>query len=698
MVEQLHLLSEVICDDMVARFLADDHWHVEWTVFPAALAEQAVAAPAQVNTFSLIQAKRRQDSYDKNFSNGSAIFNSETSRSLTFTSQLIVRSGAGVHVTTVLSDPDGDRYTQELVWQADGHRLKTWTTFTNRTAAVQTLDALASVCLAGLSPFHQRQRIGNLDLIRLRSKWAMEGRLEQRPIEEYGLEQSWKPSGLGLESFGQNGTMPVRRFFPLVGVQDRDLDCLWLVQLAGKASWRLNAARLDDRLILFGGLPDRDTGDWFRDVAPGETIHTPFAYITCGLGTLLKVAKRLHEVVNATDASVIYNEWATTWGEPTTASIKRALPLLAAHRVGTYVIDAGWFRKGTANFDSQIGDWQVSRDAFPDGLTPVVAAIHDHGMKAGIWFEFENVGPKSNRVKDETVLAKRDGQVVATLKRRFLDMTLPANHTFLQTRMIDFLKDGGFDYLKVDYNDTLGPAIDGQHPGAAALEDQVDATLTLLDDVHHQLPTLEIENCSSGGHRLTPAFIEATEFSSFSDAHDTLAIPIVAANELVVIPPAQNLIWCVLHADESLETLYYHLIATFQGRICLSGDIRDLSAAQWVAVDAGIAFYQAHAALIFNGTAYRLGAPVLSYHEPHGVQVVGFYDGSSLVDSTEVVAMVWSMAPAERVAVDLGLSVADWEITDVYGSEYLFADSTNLKLMTDPSGYHAVAVALKRKH
>lgn len=65
--------------------------------------------------------------------------------------------------------------------------------------------------------------------------------------------------------------------------------------------------------------------------------------------------------------------------------------------------------------------------------------------------------------------------------------------------MIDLLKANGFDYLKVDYNDTLGPVIDGTHPGAAALEDQIDATLAVLADVHRQLPGLQIENCSSGG-------------------------------------------------------------------------------------------------------------------------------------------------------------------------------------------------------
>ena len=79
---------------------------------------------------------------------------------------------------------------------------------------------------------------------------------------------------------------------------------------------------------------------------------------------------------------------------------------------------------------------------------------------------------------------------------------------------------------------------------------------------------------------------------SFSDAHETTAIPLIAANMHRVIRPGQSQIWAVLRAGDSRERLYYSLISTFLGRMCLSGDIYDLSPEQWEIVDQGMAFYR----------------------------------------------------------------------------------------------------------
>ncbi|MFL6350368.1 MAG: alpha-galactosidase, partial [Bryobacteraceae bacterium] len=51
-----------------------------------------------------------------------------------------------------------------------------------------------------------------------------------------------------------------------------------------------------------------------------------------------------------------------------------------AHRMGidVFVIDTGWYEK--------TGDWQVSRQRFPDGLRPIRERLDTYGMKLGLWF------------------------------------------------------------------------------------------------------------------------------------------------------------------------------------------------------------------------------------------------------------------------------------------------------------------------
>lgn len=199
------------------------------------------------------------DAYDKNFSNGMTMFNSETARNLTFVTQHEQAQANEIQILTDLKDQHGNDYRHVVVWQRGSGRLQFWTEFTNRMAQPVKLDYLSSFVLNSIAPFYDQIPAGTVDLLRLRSKWSMEGRIERRPIEMYDLEPSWKPSGLALVQFGQNGTMPVRRFFPLIGMADHRQHVLWLATVEASASWQLNAARLDEdshTLILadlFGG-------------------------------------------------------------------------------------------------------------------------------------------------------------------------------------------------------------------------------------------------------------------------------------------------------------------------------------------------------------------------------------------------------------------------------------------------------------
>ena len=82
-----------------------------------------------------------------------------------------------------------------------------------------------------------------------------------------------------------------------------------------------------------------------------------------------------------------------------------------------------------------------------------------------------------------------------------------------------------------------------------------------------------------------------SSMGSFSDAHETLEIPIIAANLQRLILPRQSQIWAVLHSGDSMQRLAYSLAAGFLGRLCLSGEIDQLNDQQWALVQEAIRFY-----------------------------------------------------------------------------------------------------------
>ena len=291
--------------------------------------------------------------------------------------------------------------------------------------------------------------------------------------------------------------------------------------------------------------------------------------------------------------------------------------------MGFYVIDAGWYDDDAFEAAAKLGRWELSRRAFPHGLKYVVDAIHNAGMKAGIWFEFEMAGRDEPDCFAKTDwLLTRDGRPITAGDRRFWDMRKPEVQEYLAHRVIDFLRSNGIDYMKVDYNETIGLGCDGAESLGEGLYEQILASQHFFARIRRELPDLVLELCASGGHRLCHSFLELACMASFSDAHERDEIPIIAANMHRMILPRQSQIWAVVKAGQPLQKLYYQICSGLLGRLCFSGEPDALSAAQWTVMDEGTAFYGKAAFIIDHGVSQRFGSRIISYRAPKGWQAV----------------------------------------------------------------------------
>ncbi len=94
-------------------------------------------------------------------------------------------------------------------------------------------------------------------------------------------------------------------------------------------------------------------------------------------------------------------------------------------------------------------------------------------------------------------------------------MTNSNVQAYLNRHVLELLRQNAFDYLKIDYNDSMGVATDDAESGAEGLEKNISATLKFIDKLHHEIPGLVIENCSSGGHRLTQHLLSERNYPHF---------------------------------------------------------------------------------------------------------------------------------------------------------------------------------------
>lgn len=643
-------LSVHTLGDTIVRYPHDPATgRVGLELLPAALADQAVVPRESLRgeafidvlpgedpwparpVESLLQFKLAGDPYPGAFAQGHTMRNSESLGRFQLAGQQVIQEGDATIIETKLASGDGLLAIHRLVWRQGDAAFTTTCTFTNGSAKPVSLEMLASFSLSGITPFHEADAPGRLKVHRFRSAWSAEGRHESRSIEELHLERSWSGAGVFSERFGQLGTMPVRRWFSFVAIEDTIPGVLWGAQLAWAGSWQMEIYRQHDDVSISGGLADREFGHWMKTLQPGESLESPAAILACVHGDLDLLCDRLTAMQDAAVnrqpeveqlLPVVFNEWCTTWGDPSHEKLCAIADRLQGSGVRYLVIDAGWYKGEGTDWSSGHGDWVPSRTLFPAGLKATADAIRQRGLIPGLWFEMETIGSQSAAFKLGKHFIARDGIPITVRERRFWDLNDPAAIDYLTEKVIDLLESCGFGYLKVDYNETAGLGCDHPDSQGEGLRRQIEGTYRFFEKIRVRLPQLVIENCSSGGHRLEPSMLARTAMSSFSDAHELVEIPLIAANLHRLILPRQNQIWAVLHSQDPLQRIGYSLAATFLGRMCLSGDIAGLPEPSWRLVREAIALYSKAAPVIKYGTSRRFGTLGESWRHPRGWQAI----------------------------------------------------------------------------
>ncbi|MCQ2466842.1 MAG: alpha-galactosidase [Clostridia bacterium] len=472
---------------------------------------------------------------------------------------------------------------------------------------------------------------------RLQSFWSQEGKLRTETVTELMLESSYCGHGARIEKFGSVGSLPVRKYFPWLVLENSETHEFIGIQLYCASSWQMELiVKYDDVLMVEVGLADRDYGHWMKELKPGESFTTPEAVIVTG-DSMEIVCERLVRAqrpnISPVDEGmpIAFNEYCATWGDPTFESVSKACEKIAGKGFKYFTIDSGWYA-AKENWWTRIGDWEINEDRFPGGLKPTCDLVRSHGMIPGIWFELESIGSACKYYDKTEYLLCKDGYPIQVGDRRFWDMENPFVIEYLSEKVIKMLKDNGFGYVKIDYNDDLGIGVDDEEGLGEGLRKRIRATQKFFEKIREEIPDIVIENCASGGHRLEPSMMEICSQASFSDAHETTSIPIIAANLHRCILPSQSQIWAVMRTTDDDNRIIYSIVNTFLGRMCISGDVYDLNDHQWDLIEEGMAFYNKVSHIIDKGMTTRIDTWFGNYNHPEGEQIViRRYEGQELI-------------------------------------------------------------------
>jgi len=723
--DTISILSRFEAGDMRALFLRDDSTGVVGlTMFPAVLEPELPRNGRAWRLDSLIQLKCVGQAYAPFFAGGKTMRNSDSVWGLRFENQTVETRDGRTEVVTSFASDFGFRCRHVLSWREGEAFLESRTAVINTGGKLLSLEMLSrsqgevleeastvvlnmgekslslemllSFCLSGVSPFASDDAPGRLVLHRLGSAWCAEGRLRSESFEELQLEAFHPGAVASALRFGQVGSMPVRDYFPFLAVEDTIAGAVWGVQLAQPGSWQLEIGRRDDKVSLSGGLADREFGHWLKILAPGEAFESPLAILACVAGTVDDVCERLvgfqereplRPAPQEADLPIVFNEWCSSWGNPTHENMIALADKLRGTETGFLVMDAGWYRGH--------GDWLEDTAKFPDGLRETARAIRERGLVPGLWIELEMCESNSHAYHELIEwLLQRDGQPLETRTRRFFDFRQQWTHDYLSERVIELLRRTEMGYLKIDYNDTIGIGADGDDSLGESLRAHLEGVQRFWARVREELPDLVIENCASGGHRLEPSMMALCDQASFSDAHEAVSIPIIAANLHRAVLPRKSQIWAVLRPNDDERRLVYSLAATFLGRMCLSGDALSLNDAQWDIVTRGQRFYRQIWPVIANGQSRRFGPNVLSYRHPTGWQ------GVLRSNETHALVVCHRFGPSDsspNAPLEIGLPGGrEWRMVDTFAEENNTPRIENGALVCPlPDSWSACAVWLR---
>ena len=266
-------------------------------------------------------------------------------------------------------------------------------------------------------------------------------------------------------------------------------------------------------------------------LAAGATYETPSLYTAFSSNGFSPMSSSFHDYYRTTmsDARlrdrprpVHYNSWEAIYFDHSLAQLKKLADEAANIGAERFVLDDGWFM-GRRNDRAGLGDWQVDRTIYPNGLQPLIDYVRARKMEFGLWVEPEMVNEDSDffRKHPDWILQTPHTEQVPFRNQFVINLTNrdAFENIFSQIdRLLSEYPDIG--YIKWDMNRDINHPGDGTgHPVAHA---QTRAVYALLERLRGRHPNVEFESCSSGGGRADFGILAHTDRIWTSDSNDAL--------------------------------------------------------------------------------------------------------------------------------------------------------------------------------
>ncbi|CAN2185739.1 GalA Alpha-galactosidase [Candidatus Nanopelagicaceae bacterium] len=346
----------------------------------------------------------------------------------------------------------------------------------------------------------------------------------------------------------------------------------------------------------------------------GESYAAPRAVATFsdrGLDGLTNnhyswIRSRSNHITKVRPRPLTLNMWEAVYFNHNEEGIRKMVDKAAEIGVERVVLDDGWFGS-RRNDRAGLGDWVVSKDAWPNGLAPIIKYINDKGIEFGLWFEGEMVNRDSDlyRAHPDWILQEPGRIPVEGRWQQVLDLTKEGAYNHVLNQVDAVLSEFNIAYIKWDHNRHLTDPISDGRP---VVRKQTEAIYRMFDELKKRHPGLEIESCSSGGGRIDLGMIEHADRFWTSDQNDPLERQQIQRWTGLVIPPeflGTHVGPTVGHQMHRTHSVSFRALNALFGHAGIEWNINEADAAETETLKAYINFYKKHRDLLHSGTVVR---------------------------------------------------------------------------------------------
>ena len=297
-------------------------------------------------------------------------------------------------------------------------------------------------------------------------------------------------------------------------------------------------------------------------LAPGEKLTLPRILFYPFRNRLDMDAYKLHRYCRQRYCPkafpVVYNTWMSNYDrvslEGLTQQLEKAKELGAEY----FVMDAGWFGAPNGWFDA-VGDWTESEESgLQGGLAELADRVRGAGLKFGLWFEIERASLKSHAYREHPrYYIPQNGNA-------FVNFGDSAACDYIFNILAENIKRYGIEYIKFDFNANLT-----DDPQKMAFSGYMAGYRAFVARLGREFPQVYLENCASGGMRMSLSSLEGFDSFWISDNHSLYTQLEIFKNTLIRMPSRALETWISIRSLEQFGPVYN---GDTTEKILMSGD------------------------------------------------------------------------------------------------------------------------------